>query len=276
MQRNRVFISYSWNDKEKVIPIVNSLQENGIEIFMDSINLEVGQDLKNSIRYNIEGSETIIVFFSKEFTKSKWAEFELSTALNELKKRNINIVPVTLDSFPIPEKLRKYQVINLSKPTKGIDKLVQRLIRYKEVTFDDFDYQKFENLIFDFLKEYKFLNIERTSQTRDSGYDFKAEFKSKSPFGKIINEHWIIEVKFYKKERFSISSIQQLLSYKRQLLPADLKLLLITNSQLTSVAQEFLKEYQKIENTQVEVIDGQFLKNLISNRKRLLDKYFKQ
>lgn len=276
MKKNRVFISYSWNDKEKVIPIVNSLQESGIDIFMDSIDLNVGQDLEKFIRYNIEGSETIIVFFSKEYINSKWAEFELSTAFNELKRRDINIVPVSIDSSPIPEKLRKYHTINLFKSSKGIERLVQRLNRYKEVTFDDFDYRKFEDLIYDLLKEYKYFNIERPSQTRDVGYDFKAEYKSKSPFGKILNEHWLIEVKFYKKERFSINSIQKLLSYKRQLLPADLKLLLITNSQLTSVAQEYLKDYQKIENTQIEVIDGQFLKNLISNRKRLLDKYFKK
>ena len=119
------------------------------------------------------------------------------------------------------------------------------------------------------------MNIRREKNHPDLGIDFIADNFNKNPFGITRKETWVIEVKFYQNERFSINTIKQLFEYKRNMLPADSKMLLITNSILTSVAEEYLNDIQKMENTQIEVIDGLVLKNLIARRKKLISKFLK-
>lgn len=276
-KKQRVFLSYSYQDKDKVALIITKLIDSGIEVysensFSESNSLEIKKDLK----YIIEASEIVLVVLSKNFLNSEWANFELTTFLKESHKRKITVIPLILEKSPIPYDLLNYEIINLSNNFEsGIEKIIKKLKVIPEISFENFSPKEFENLIADLLKEYDFNNIQSQQFPKDFGIDLKAEYANKSPFGIKRKEYWIVEVKFYKKERFSINTIQQLVDYKRQLLPANLKLLLVTNSILTSVVQEYLDNYQKIENTQIEVIDGLLLRQLISTRKRLLDKYFR-
>jgi len=275
-KRKRVFLSYSYQDKDKVDLIIEKLVQSGIEVYFESnLNAKNSLDIKKNLKYVIETSETVLIVLSKNFLNSEWANYELTSFLNESHKRKITIIPIIVEKLNVPSDLLKYEIINLSTNfDSGLEKIIKKLKVIPEISFDHFSPIDFENLIADLLKEYNFKNIQAQNYSKDFEIDIKAEYETKSPFGTIRNEHWIVEVKFYQQDRFSISTIQQLIDYKRQLLPADLKLLLVTNSILTSVAQEYLENFKKIENTQIEVIDGLLLKQLISKRKRLLDKYF--
>lgn len=276
-QKKRVFLSYSYQDRDKVDLIVDKLIKSGIEVYFDS-NLTATNSLsiKQNLKYIIEASETVLVVLSKNFLKSEWANYELSAFLNESHKRKVTVIPIIIEKSSIPSDLLDYEIINLSNNFEGgLEKIIKKLKVIPEISFDNLSPFEFENLIADLLKEYYFFNIQSQHHSKDYGIDIKAEYESKSPFGTTRKEHWIVEVKFYKQERFSVNAIKHLIEYKRHLLPADLKLLLVTNSILTSVVQDYLDNYQKIENTQIEVIDGVLLKQLISKRKRLLDKYFR-
>lgn len=267
-------MSYSYRDKEKVDFIARELQDNGIEIWSDYQEFEAGSNWNEKIRYKIESSDTVIVFLSKNFLNSDWSKRELWQFLSESEKRNINIIPVAIERVQIPSDLSEFLILNLYSSETGLSKLIHKVKTIPEITFEHFSPWDFEKFIGDFLREYGFVNIRHQEMTRDHGFDFQADFNSKTPFGTSQLQHWLVEVKFYKKERFSINAIQQLLEYKRSLLPADIKLLLVTNSILTSVAENYLRDFQKIENTQVEVVDGLLLRKLVAKRKRLLDKYF--
>jgi hypothetical protein len=274
MNNQRVFLSYSYKDKEKVDRVASELRNSGIDIWYDYQDIDVGSDWNKKIRYEIESSDTVIVFLSKSFLSSEWSQRELWQFLNESEKRSINIIPVALERVRIPSDLSGFLILNLYNSEVALEKLIHKVKTIPEITFDKFSPWDFENFIGDFLREYGFINIKHQELSNDRGFDFQADFKRKSPFGTTQVEHWLVEVKFYKKERFSISAIQQLLEYKRNLLPADIKLLLVTNSILTSVAEKYLYDFQKIENTQIEVVDGLLLRKLVARRKRLLDKYF--
>ncbi|RNC86015.1 MAG: TIR domain-containing protein [Balneola sp.] len=274
MSNQRVFLSYSYQDREKVDRIAHELQSNNIDIWYDQQDLDVGSNWNEKIRYQIESSDTVIIFLSKNFLSSEWSQRELWQALSESEKRNINIIPVTLERVKIPSDLSGFLILNLGNSEAALQKLIHKIKTIPEITFDHFTPFEFEKFVGDFLREYGFANIKHQGVESDRGFDFKAEYKSKTPFGTIQIQHWLVEVKFYRHERFSINSIQQLLEYKRHLLPADIKLLLVTNSILTSVVESYLNDFQKIENTQIEVIDGLLLKKLVAKRKRLLDKYF--
>jgi len=271
--RKRVFVSYSFEDKKIVDQIIQRLLLNGIEVYYES---NLTSDIREELKYKIEASETVLLILSNNFLKSKWANEELSIFLKESHKRKISIIPIIIEKSSIPSNLLDYDIINLSTNFEnGLEKIIRKLKVIPEIYFDHFTGNEFEKLISDLLKEYGFKNVQENRIIKGTHVDFLAEFESKSPFGITFKEKWLIETKFYKQERFSINAIKTLIDYKNQLLPADLKLLLVTNSILTSVAQQYLDDYQNIENTQIQVIDGVQLKQLISNRKRLLDKYFK-
>jgi hypothetical protein len=251
--------------------------KSGIEVYYDgSLKAVNSFDFTEDLKYKIEASEAVLFILSKDFFRSEWSKYEFSSSLAEFHKRKINIIPVIIERTSIPSDLLDYEIVNLSNNFEsGIEKIVKKLKVIPEISFDNFSSKKFEDLIEDLLKEYDFKNIESQVHTRDHGFDFMADYESKSPFGILVKESWIIEVKFYKQERFSISSIKQLIDYKSNFLRSHARLLLVTNSILTSVVQEYLDNYKKHENIRVEVIDGVQLRHLISKRKRLLDKYFR-
>lgn len=274
MNNPKVFLSYSYKDRKKVDQIARTLQDKGVDIWYDSQDMDIGSNWNEKIRYKIESSDTVILFLSKNFLSSEWSQHELWQFLNESEKRKINIIPVAIEHVKIPSDLSGFLILNLYNSESAIENLIHKIKTIPEITFDHFTPWNFEKFIGDFLREYSFINIKYQETGSDKGFDFQADFKSKTPFGTTQIQHWLIEVKFYKQERFSINAIQQLLNYKRSLLPADIKILLITNSILTSVAENYLQDFQKIENTQIEVIDGLMLRKLVAKRKRLLDKYF--
>ena len=273
--KKRVFLSYSYNDLEMAQRISHELKENNIDVISDYNNLSSGKIIIDELRYLIESSEIVLLIISKNFFKSNFSNYELSQFLLETQKRKVTIIPILIEKCEIPSYLMDFETINLVHNfNNGLKKIIERLKVIPEISFDNFSPMEFEKFIYDLLKEYGFKNVVSQSHNKDYGFDFKGEYLYKNPFGEPKQETWIIEVKFYKHERFSINAIKQLFDYKRQLLPADIKMLLVTNSILTSVAEEYLKDIQKIENTQIEVIDGLKLKTLIAKRKRLLNKYF--
>ena len=84
----------------------------------------------------------------------------------------------------------------------------------------------------------------------------------------------MIEAKFYAQSRFDIKAITQLVELYKYTSRQEAKLLLITNSLLNSVVIEYLEELQKSSFIDIEIIDGLLLKKLISNKPRILNKYF--
>lgn len=83
----------------------------------------------------------------------------------------------------------------------------------------------------------------------------------------------MVEVKFYHKSRADLKSIHQLAGYLSYL-PEHCKGLLVTNSQLTSAAREWLASAESKGRIQIRVIDGTELKRLLLQHKNLIYKYF--
>lgn len=273
--KNRVFLSYSFADKETAHLILQELSSENIEIVGD-YNFDLGSNVLNKVKYLVETSEIVLLLLSKNYIQSSFADYELHQFLNESQKRKITIIPVVIERCKVPQQLLDYNIIHLYNDfKKGIEKIRRQLSAIPQINFSDFTPHSFEKFIHQLLTEYGFINIRQEKCGPDFGVDFIAENFSKNPFGMTRKETWVIEVKFYQSERFSINAIKQLFEYKRSMLPADSKMLLITNSILTSVAEEYLNDIQKIENTQIEVIDGSVLRNLIARRKKLYSNFSK-
>jgi len=276
MKTRKVFLSYNWDDKEKVIPIVNRLRQNGIDAVIDQYFIEPGEEwrkhLSNSIMYQIHTTDTVILCISKNYLKSKWSKAEMRDTLKEYELRKISIIPILIDDVEVPEPIKKYRNINLHNTKTGFDSLLRLLYNIPNIEFKSFDGYKFEQLVEDLLKEYKFFDLQNSKE--DYGYDIRAKYKNKNPFGQFEVQTWLVQIKLYKENRFSINAIKQIIESSRNRIPQDLNILLITNSVITSVAKKYLEESKKIDNLRITVIDGILLENLIANKKKLLDKYF--
>lgn len=271
--RKRVFLSYCHADIEVALNIARMLHDDSIEV-LSSYNLEPGSNIQTNLKYFVESSDIVLLLLSKAYFNSVYSGKELYEFLDESNKRKVSIIPIAIERCNIPWQLKNLNTINLyTNIDSGMELLKRQINVLTHVSFDDFSAENFEEFAYLLLKEYGFRNIRREFHSSDYGIDFVADAFTKNPFGFTQKETWIVEVKFYRNERFSINTIRQLFEYKRSILPHDSKMLLITNSILTSVAEEYLSDLQKHENTQIEVIDGIKLKKLIAKRKKLVNEF---
>jgi len=125
----------------------------------------------------------------------------------------------------------------------------------------------------DLLAMLGFTDMKQGWAIEDKGIDIKALYPRIDPFGAEIIETWLVEVKFYHESRADLKSIHQLAGYLSSL-PEHCKGLLVTNSQLTSAAREWLASAESKDRIQIRVIDGTELKRLLLQHKDLIHKYF--
>lgn len=278
MKQKKIFLSYSYKNKEIADRITSDLIQNGLDVFTDYGKLKPGQEIFEQLNYLFESSDTLVILFSKDLFESQYFKFEYPREFFEItEKRKITVIPVLIEKCLIPSAFLAYEIINLTNNySKGIDKLIGKLKVATEISFDQFSPMMFEGLVYDLLKEYKFFNIERQSGGGDRGIDFIAEHFYNSPFGIKHKETWIIETKFYRESRVDLNTIKKLLDSYKYVSKENTNILLITTSILTSVVQEYINDAQEKHNIDFDVVDGLTLKKLISRKKRILKKYFQK
>lgn len=275
-KKQRVFISYSYNDKQVANQITDRLINEGIDVVSGIDKIQAGHSYLEEIKYLYETSEIIIVLLSESLFRNDKFQFEFPRFFfDEARKRKVTVIPAVVGKCSIPSDFLEFEIINLtSNFEKGLEKIIQKLKVIPEISFENFDPRYFEEFIFDLLKEYGFKNIQREQMGKDRGIDFIGEHFFTNPFGIKKRQTWLVEVKYYREERFSISSIKQLVDTYKYIGKEDAKILLITNSLLTSAAEEYLEEVRKYSNIDIDLLDGLTLKKLVSRKKRLLTKYF--
>lgn len=94
------FISYSHKDKDKVLPILEKLQQVGFRLWFDE-GIEWGTEWPMSIQQHIFNSSVFIPFISSNFANSDNCQRELVLALRERKKMlAIFLEDIDLNSVP--------------------------------------------------------------------------------------------------------------------------------------------------------------------------------
>ncbi|WP_262708212.1 toll/interleukin-1 receptor domain-containing protein [Flavobacterium cupreum] len=96
----RVFIIYSHLDKEKVMEIEKGLVDFGIKVLTDYNTINIGENIQEEIKKNIQNVNKILLITSQNSEKSEWIENELEIA----KSLNKQILPVIFDDV-MPSKL---------------------------------------------------------------------------------------------------------------------------------------------------------------------------
>lgn len=268
----KIFLSYSYQDKQKSNIIAEALTNADLEVYYDQYEINNGNSLTEMIYKSIKSSDYFVILISSESIKSKWVLHELNKFLSkEMYSRDIVIVPVLLSRCKLPETLKNREKFNLSSNfEKGLNKLVSYLKNIPYVDFKMLDAVLFEELIKDLLERLKFNINESYNRHTDYGFDIKATYNHKNPFGGTLKTNWIFQLKFYRNSRADISSLNKL-SY---LVSDNLQGVLVTNGQLTSAARRWLNDNEKKEKTKIKVIDGIQLKELVLKYPDLVEKYF--
>ena len=99
----KVFLSHSSDDKEFVRTLAASLQECGIDSWIDEAEIHFGDSLIQRISDSIERIDLVIAVISEGSVDSSWVRKELEWALTrEIQSRRIVVIPILLDRVDIP------------------------------------------------------------------------------------------------------------------------------------------------------------------------------
>jgi hypothetical protein len=98
-----VFISYSWKDRPFAEKLACDLKRHGVKVWIDSLEMKVGDSLNKKIQNGISRSGWLAVVLSPYSVASAWVEKELNAALEiELEKQSVFVLPVLYKECRIP------------------------------------------------------------------------------------------------------------------------------------------------------------------------------
>ncbi len=130
-----VFLSYSIKDKRAVRQLYRRLKVEGIDPWFDEEKLLPGQEWKLVIRNAVRSSDIVIVCLSPtSVTKAGFVQEEIRFALDiadQQQEGTIFLIPLKLEKCQVPERLSRWQWVNLSEKP-GYDKLLYALQRRAE------------------------------------------------------------------------------------------------------------------------------------------------
>ncbi len=110
-----IFLSYASQDRERVLPLVEALQQDGFSIWWDR-NIRPGPSFDREIESAIQDASCMIVVWSEYSIESEWVRNEIDEGV----RRGI-LVPVFIDDVLPPLAYRRRQAANLTSWDGGRD-----------------------------------------------------------------------------------------------------------------------------------------------------------
>ncbi|MEZ5536842.1 MAG: TIR domain-containing protein [Thiolinea sp.] len=111
-----VFVSYARKDSEPVQHAVALLEAGGAQVFRDIDDIAFGDQWEDVITRKLQECERVMVFWSRNASESEWVGKEYGIALTQKKR----LVPVLLDSTPLPPELSKYHALTNFMPKRPL------------------------------------------------------------------------------------------------------------------------------------------------------------
>ncbi|MCZ6870746.1 MAG: AAA family ATPase, partial [Gammaproteobacteria bacterium] len=112
-----VFVSYASEDRERVKPLVEALEEVGWSVWWDR-QIGAGTAFDREIEKAIEETKCIVVVWSEHSVESEWVRTEANEGL-ETK----NLVPVSIDDVRPPLAFRRIQTIPIEPLSEGFEQV---------------------------------------------------------------------------------------------------------------------------------------------------------
>jgi len=129
---------------------------------------------------------------------------------------------------------------------------------------------EFEQLVSDLLTALGFENVISLGNT-DWGVDIQACYVMESPSGEKTSQLWLVEVKHYTKSKVDASTVARLSAILN--VKQGAKALIVTSSNLTSAAWEYVQKFNASVERKLEVWDRDKLITLLTKFPQLEAKY---
>ena len=126
----RVFLCHSSNDKPAVRDLYSKLRSDQIDPWLDEQKLLPGQDWNLEITKAVHTSDVVLVCLSRgSVNKAGYIQKEIKYALDvadEQPEGTIFLIPLKLEECEIPDRLRRWQWVNLLEES-GYERLMRSL-----------------------------------------------------------------------------------------------------------------------------------------------------
>jgi hypothetical protein len=135
INRPKIFISHSWEDKSFVHQLEPDLKSAGADVWIDHSEIRGGDNLPKRICEALEWCDTLLLIWSEAAENSTWVELEWSNAISLRKK----IVPCMLGKNKLPAVLACKVYIDFQNYRSGLSQLLRALKLYgqSDTTQDD-------------------------------------------------------------------------------------------------------------------------------------------
>jgi hypothetical protein len=128
----RIFLCHSSGDKRRVRRLYRRLRKDGFDPWLDEENIVGGQDWDAEIRKAVRSADLVIVCLSQgSVGKAGYVQREIRMVLDladEQPGGKIFIIPTKLETCEVPDRLRRWQWVELYRPG-GYERLLAALTR---------------------------------------------------------------------------------------------------------------------------------------------------
>lgn len=125
IERKKVFISYCHKNNDVVYSVIDEMELQGLNIWIDKKQIDVGDNILESVLSGINQSDLAVLFISKYTLKSHFSKLELNTIMSAMMKKKMGWYIVKIDDVNPDEiipSLGDYKYFDLS--SQNIDSLV--------------------------------------------------------------------------------------------------------------------------------------------------------
>ncbi|HKG06861.1 MAG TPA: toll/interleukin-1 receptor domain-containing protein, partial [Pedobacter sp.] len=145
VSQKRVYLSYSFNDKQKVDLLRQYLIANGFELVNDS-DILPGESWKEVLMNHLKTSDYILICLTKKMFRDGVFRFEYEREFFETAKRkDIITIPLLMEDLEVPLQFKQFDVLDFREFTQdNLARLVRSMRSMDEISFDRLDAQQFE------------------------------------------------------------------------------------------------------------------------------------
>jgi hypothetical protein len=127
----QVFLCHSSSDKPVVRDLYRRLKADGFDPWLDEEEILPGQRWEREIKKAVRASDVVVVCISNSIERAGYLHREIREILDvadEQPENVIYVIPAKLEECSVPERLQRYQWVNLFEE-KGYERLLRGLRR---------------------------------------------------------------------------------------------------------------------------------------------------
>lgn len=121
----KLFLSHGSIDKPKVREIADAIENIGLRVWIDEIDILPSQSIVEEIARGLSSMSHFLLFWSSSCVNAPWVKRELSVAVKKLVESNIPLFIISLDKTPVPQLID--DIMRIDATTNSPAELAQKV-----------------------------------------------------------------------------------------------------------------------------------------------------